>query len=462
MFDTLTYQKGGSVLRMLERWLGADAFRAGVRLYLDRYRYANTETTDLWDALEEATGKPVRQIMDSWIFQAGFPIITPENGALTQHRFTYAGRDASEEYAVPVRARVQQGPNDWQVYGPLLDSKSVPFPHGDSNLVVLNEGGEGFYRVAYPADWRNRLLDDGALQPLERFTIVDDLWALVLADRATASEFFECAQRFTGERELVVWRILAAHLRSCSRLVEGDALERYRSVVGALALPTLDELGWDAGAGDDDRARQLRGLTIGVLGGIASNADVVARAREVVERPSNATADVVAASINIVASEGGEGEFDEYLARAADQSKSPQDQLRYLFALGDFPSDDLVLRAAELAASEKVRAQNTPFVLQRALRNREHGATAWAFVRDNWDRLRRQLSGALMSRMLEGVTWQVDDASAADITAFIEAHPVPESARMIAQTVERLQVNRATVTAERAPFSAALLEGTSP
>src|SRR4029079_19364340 len=72
MFDTLTYQKGGSVLRMLERWLGADAFRAGVRRHLDRYRYANTETTDLWDALEEATGKPVRQIMDSWIFQAAF------------------------------------------------------------------------------------------------------------------------------------------------------------------------------------------------------------------------------------------------------------------------------------------------------------------------------------------------------------------------------------------------------
>ena len=52
MFDLLTYQKGGSVLRMLERWLGADAFRAGVRHYLDRYQLANTETTDLWDSLE--------------------------------------------------------------------------------------------------------------------------------------------------------------------------------------------------------------------------------------------------------------------------------------------------------------------------------------------------------------------------------------------------------------------------
>jgi puromycin-sensitive aminopeptidase len=461
MFDTLTYQKGGSVLRMLERWLGADAFRAGVRLYLDRYRLANTETTDLWDALEEATGKPVRQIMDSWIFQPGFPIITPEPDTITQHRFSYFLADGSEEYVVPVLARVHNAGRA-ESQSLLLDSKSARLERSDDALVVLNAGGEGFYRVAYPPDWRNRLLDEGVLAPLERFTLVDDLWAFVLAGHATASEFFAFARRFDTESELVVWRILAQHLRSCARLVEGEALTRYRAEVDALASPTLSRLGWDSTDADDDRVRQLRGIAISVTGSLAENPDVVARAREVVEHPANARAEVVAACVNIVAGVGSEAEFDEYLARATDRSKSPQDQLRYLFALGDFPSDELVLRAAELATSERVRAQNTPFVLQRALRNREHGATAWAFVRDNWDRLRSQLSGALMSRMLEGVTWQVDDASAADITAFIEAHPVPESARTIAQTVERLQVNRATVAAERAPFSAALLEGTSP
>ena len=75
MFDILTYQKGGSVVRMLERWLGDDAFRRGVRHYLDIHRYGNTETTDLWDALEHETDKPARRIMDTWIFQPGFPVI---------------------------------------------------------------------------------------------------------------------------------------------------------------------------------------------------------------------------------------------------------------------------------------------------------------------------------------------------------------------------------------------------
>src|SRR5437867_2765396 len=75
MFDVLTYEKGASVLRMLEQYLGAEAFRDGIRLYLRRHEYANAETTDLWDALEDSTHQPVRPLTDSWIFQPGCPLI---------------------------------------------------------------------------------------------------------------------------------------------------------------------------------------------------------------------------------------------------------------------------------------------------------------------------------------------------------------------------------------------------
>ena len=76
MFDTLTYTKGGAVLRMLQQWLGPDRFRDGIRRYLREHSYGNTETHDLWDALEAETGEPVRRIMDAWIFQKGYPAIT--------------------------------------------------------------------------------------------------------------------------------------------------------------------------------------------------------------------------------------------------------------------------------------------------------------------------------------------------------------------------------------------------
>ena len=60
MFDILTYEKGGSVLRMLEQYLGEETYRDGIRHYLRKHSYANTVTTDLWDALEETSGQPVR------------------------------------------------------------------------------------------------------------------------------------------------------------------------------------------------------------------------------------------------------------------------------------------------------------------------------------------------------------------------------------------------------------------
>ncbi|MHB8295304.1 MAG: M1 family metallopeptidase, partial [Acidimicrobiales bacterium] len=76
MFDVLTYQKGASVLRMLQRYLGEERFQAGVRHYLELHQYGNAETTDLWDAIEEAAGQPVRALMDTWVFQGGYPVIT--------------------------------------------------------------------------------------------------------------------------------------------------------------------------------------------------------------------------------------------------------------------------------------------------------------------------------------------------------------------------------------------------
>jgi puromycin-sensitive aminopeptidase len=457
MFDTLTYQKGGSVLRMLERWLGGDAFRAGVRHYLERYQYANTETTDLWDALEEATGQPVRRIMDSWIFQPGFPLLTPSNGRVVQQRFACEPVKGDERYVVPVLARVHTG-DRVETRSMLLEDDAIVLDVADDAVVVLNAGGEGFYRVAYPNAWRERLLDAGVLQPLERFALVDDLWAAVLAGAATAAEFLETALRLAGEEDLVVWRALGSHLRAGARLVEGDALERYLAVVARIVRPAMERLGWRPGPGDDDRVRQLRGTVINLLGACVGDAETIARAREVVSRPEGADADVAAACVSVVASHGSGEDFEEYLRRATRGSSGsgPQEQLRYLYALGDFPSEELVLRTDEVALSETVKAQNAPFLLQRTLRNRQHGPAAWAFVRDHWTAVRERCSGSLVGRMLEGATWLVDDASSTDLISFLGAHPVPEASRMIEQHLDRLRVHRRTVERERGRLADAL------
>jgi hypothetical protein len=195
---------------------------------------------------------------------------------------------------------------------------------------------------------------------------------------------------------------------------------------------------------------------INVLGSTASDAETIARAREIYER-GGADADVQAAAVTVVAGHGSVDDFAEYVRRG-ETTNNPQEQLRYLYCLGEFPTEDLVLRAVDLALSDAVRAQNGPFVLQRALRNREHGAAAWAFVRDNWDRVTTRFSPSLLPRVIEGTTWLVDDAVAADVIGFVESHPLPSGGRTVAQHMERLNVHRAAVARERDRFSAAVLE----
>jgi puromycin-sensitive aminopeptidase len=458
MFDLLTYQKGGSILRMVERWLGADAFRAGVRHYLDRYQLGNTETTDLWDSLESATSEPVRRIMDSWIFQPGFPLVTAraDGGSVTisQQRFSYENAGSSQRWAIPVRARVHTG-SSAETRSLLLDGDSTSFDVPADSLVVLDAGGEGFYRVSYPGEWRDRLLDAAVLEPLERFALVDDLWAAVLAGRAPAADLLALAHKLHGEDDLVVWRVLLSVLRGAARLVDGDALVRLRAEVAAVLAPTFARLGWDPTASDDVRTRQLRGIVLDAMGTLVEDPSVIARARET-DTDAGTDPDVAAACVAIVASAGNDATFDEYARRAA-VAATPQAQLRYLYALGTFPTEELSLRAARHAMSDAVRPQNGPFVIQRALRHRQHGPLVWAFVRDHWSEVRARFSGSLIPRLVDGVTWLVDDASVRDVPRFLADHPVPEGARVIAQHLERQRVHRALVDRERDRLSAALL-----
>src|SRR5271156_5048512 len=149
MFDILTYEKGAAVLRMLEQYLGAEQFRKGISRYLKKHQYNNTETSDLWDALEEASGEPVRNMMDTWIFQQGFPVVsaapTADGHALkiTQRRFFFAPPEHPEPqlWHVPVmiRACTDKGVETHKIL--LTEAETTLQLPGKVEWALLNEGG---------------------------------------------------------------------------------------------------------------------------------------------------------------------------------------------------------------------------------------------------------------------------------------------------------------------------------
>ncbi len=459
MFDVLTYQKGGALLRMLEQYLGVEAFRSGVNHYLRTHAHANTETGDLWDAIEAMNpGTPVRRMMDSWIWQPGYPLVLARlDGSdlvLSQQRFAFGSTDDPTLWVVPVHLR--NGGTEQRV---LLDGDTVRVRlTAPDDAVIVNAGGHGFVRVGYDAALRSRL--DGAalasLSTIERYNLVDDAWNECVAGRLDATGLLALLEGFSGERDLAVWQAVALALRGLGRLVDGDAHTAFRVRVHALASPALDALGWEPTPGEDDLTGKLRGLLVGLVAVLGDDADAQARCRAIFDAPEGVHPELVAAATTVVAAVGGEEEY-ERLLHGFRHGTTPQEQLRHLYTLADLPDAALVQRVCELALSDEVKTMNAPFLLQRCIANRDHGVQAWQFVRQHWDAINDRFPASLIVRIADPAKLLNTPEVVADVQAFFSEHPIAQSAKTLDQVLERQRVNAALRARDEAPLTVALL-----
>ncbi|HET6811532.1 MAG TPA: M1 family metallopeptidase [Acidimicrobiales bacterium] len=457
MFDVLTYQKGAGVLRMLERFLGADAFREGIRRYLRAHLYDNAETTDLWDAIEEATGEPVRATMDSWIFQEGHPLVTVEptgSGiSLSQGRFAYSGASgASTRWSIPVLLRVGSGGTVSEHRVLLHDRSSEVALDATPDWVVANAGGSGFYRVGYaPALAEALRADLGRLDALELFGLVSDSWAAALSGAGDVASLARLVRLLGGDEDPATWTVAVGALDLLERISDGTGRDAVAGYVRAVVGPAFLRLGWSAGPGEPDKVGTLRATLAGALGTTGADPEVRARAAELHEKVlSDRTAvdpDMVGAIVSVIAYWGGPAEYEVFLDRFRNPA-TPQDEVRYLYALGAFRDEALVRRTLDMALDE-VRTQNAAFLISILLANRVGGPLAWRFVVENWDRLVERLPQNSIVRSLEGLTTLCTSEQAAEIHAFFDAHPIRSGQRTLDQILERLDVNVAFANRER-------------
>jgi puromycin-sensitive aminopeptidase len=462
MFDVLTYQKGGSLLRMLEQYLGEDRFQVGVSHYLNIHAYANTDTSDLWDAIEETSGAPVRRTMDSWIWQPGFPLVTAtldrDQLVVRQSPFSFDAESASPTlWVVPITVR-----HGDHVDALLLDGPEARLTLADpSAAVVVNAGGHGFFRVSYDDVLRARLTGDTlrSLDTLERYNLVDDAWNAVIAGRLGAADLLTFLEGFADEREFAVWQAIVISLRGLGRLLDDDAFARLQRRVALLVEPALTDLG-DPRETDSDLVGKLRGLLTGALAVLGDDASTQARCRELYDRaesePGSVDPELVAAATSVVAATGGEAEYERMLARFR-SAATPQDQLRHLYALAEFDSAELIDRTCEFALGGEVKTQNAPFLLRSCIANRRHGGRAWTFVRKNWADVNERFPSNTIIRMVDTVKTLNRPTDVADIQAFFSEHPIEQAAKTLEQILERQRVNAALREREHDALAAALL-----
>jgi tricorn protease interacting factor F2/3 len=184
IFDEITYGKGSTVLGMLEAYLGENRFRDGVTDYLDRFRYGNARTEDLWDALGRASGVAVAGVVSPWVDRPGHPVVLARSGEqglrLTQERFSFLGSTTEEPWPIPMLVDVNGVKQRL-----LFDSRERIVPTAPGATVHLNPGAVGFYRVRYDESLYDRLFAVlPTRSPADRWSVVEDLGAFLLSGRS--------------------------------------------------------------------------------------------------------------------------------------------------------------------------------------------------------------------------------------------------------------------------------------
>ncbi|MBI3895220.1 MAG: M1 family metallopeptidase [Acidobacteria bacterium] len=459
VFDAISYSKGSVVNRMVEHYLGEKDFQKGLNRYLSHYAYGNATTSDLWKALEEASGKPVRTMMARYTRQPGYPVLLVRekkaaNGKLTlaleQKRFLVdGGHDPkSQLWQIPVgvlTARTAQPAFEYMRGQRHKLNVSV----SDGDWVKLNPGQSGFYRAAYSADLWRRLaeaVNTGALPTVDRLGMLDDAFALARAGFMKTSAALRLLEAYRAETDFSVWTAIAGILASLDNLL---ARERFRRKLQQRARQffesTAKQKGWEKQATDGHLDVMLRALALRNLGGYGDQPTIEEAKNRFEQFCKNGILDpdLRQTAYALVAENGGEPEWHALLQiyRSTDLN---EEKVRVLRGAGSFRQKELLRTLLQFSLSDQVRPQDTPIVLASAATHPLGRTLAWKFLQKNWKTFVDRYHGGgigLLSRTIGITGGFTDRQSLEDVQDFFRTHRVPGTERAVKKSLEYIRSN---------------------
>ncbi len=379
-FDEITYSKGESVIRMLEGYVGDDAWRAGVRRYIKAYAYGSAVSDDLWREMEVAAGQPITAIAHDFTLQPGVPMIQVGNSActagrttlqLTQREFS-TDQPGKKPLAWRVPVIVQSLGSAAPVRRLVTGGKATVTVPGCAQLIV-NAGQSGYYRTLYsPPQFAGIARNFVALAPIDQLGILSDSWSLGRAGLQPVTDFFELANATQASADPQVWRKIAAVFDATNDYYRGlPAAQRLfcKYAIARLAL-TLDQIGWTARDGELDSVAILRNELIETLSALGDEAVIAEARRRFAAQPADSAALPAALRkvVLAVVARHADAATWEQLHAAALAEKTPliKDELYALLAT----SEDTALagRALELALTAEPGATNSPQMISAAAR----------------------------------------------------------------------------------------------
>lgn len=466
-FDAITYSKGEAFIRMLENYLGEQAFRDGIRKHMAAHAYSNATTADLWQALESAAGKNVAGVAASFTEQDGVPLVIAETVcdggsqhlALRQDRFVVAPANAAplpaHDWQIPVAA----GPVNGKPFDEILLRGSAEIPAGAcGDPIKVNLGDIGYYRVEYGPKNRGALL--GALPQMQvedRLNMVTDSWALVQAGRADAASYLALLDALDAGEHRAVWNQVIGTLAALNRLsrdhAERPAIQAYAR---ARLRPVFDRIGWAGGPATDDTALLRAGLisTLGDLGDTAVIAEAKRRFADFLEDPNSLPTALRDSVVHVVGITADRSAYDR-LIELAGSSTATNERLRYYFAASGARDGDLARATLALTLTGELPGTIVTGIISTVASNGEQPQLAWDFVQKNFDTLLAKQGPGFRDQFVPGfMTNFTDPAHAAELAAFAPSQSTSGGRVMVARSLETIAIS-ADLTARVLPEVAA-------
>jgi len=463
LFDAVTYSKGSVLMRMIESFLGEDAFRAGLRTYMKEFAESNAKGDDLWRHLEEASRQPVESLSRSWILQPGYPLVSValEGNALRlrQQRF-FSKPDAptnEQTWAVPLVVRYADDAGVHEARH-LLDAAegTLALPlRGSLRWAVANADGVGFYRQELAPELRRKLVAHmGELTAPEQRDVLDDAWALARNGRQPIRAFLELVGpvvRHAKDHHVLQDAVHALDEVDdvLAEAGDADAHAQFRAWVRALFLPEAQRLGFEPRVGESRDDTERRATVLSALGRLARDQDALRTAVDIAAReardPRGVDPTLAGPAVQLAARVGDAKRHDAHLAVYEARRASgapPQLAQRYLYSLALFEDPTLLARTLRMMGEGRFPLEALGPMLRLMLDERHARVAAWGYLKEHWSDVRGRL-GDMWTGFLVEHTGNLPASHRDDLVRFYDENLKGVAQQAYARALEAMDARAA-------------------
>lgn len=451
IFDAISYDKGGCVLRMLEHYVGEPNFRKGLKRYLSDFKYKNAEGQDLWNAIGKASKMPVTSMINTWLKQPGFPLVEINQDGnilkLKQKRYLLEPDKKFSKglWSIPLSLGLEN-----EISKKLFSKKSMSVKLPKNTIgFVANYGRKGFYRVKYDEGILldlKMLVDEKRIPAIDRWAIQNDLFSLCVLGDEQVRNYLDFSDAYFDEDSYLVSVNVAHNLASLYfRTFNEKFTEEIRDYAINYFRKILFNIGWDPRKSDKHTDALLRVFVISTLGKMNDEEvteEALRRYKKFLKFPNLLSPDLVEPICSIAAWNGNAKTYAE-LKKLYMNAKTMEEKLRFLGAMSGFQDKKLLLKSLDFSQTSEVRSQNMRVPIMKVAANPYGDKVLWPWLKKNWKKLNKKVGhgNPLFNRIVASISSVADDSMEKEIKQFFKKNPTPGTERTQTQTLERIRIN---------------------